>query len=218
MTGTPRAKICGLTNEGDLAAAVEAGADAVGFVVDVPIESPRELPVERARELIDRVPPFVTSVVVTMPDSPGKAASLVERVRPDALQVHAAAPEDLAAIGEGVEVPVVAAIDAETDPDPFAEVADALLIDSLDAAGAGGTGETGDWERTREIVASSPVPVILAGGLTPTNVVEAIDVVEPFAVDVASGVETRGGRKDHEAVRTFVERATTTRPEATVRP
>jgi len=209
MNTATRAKVCGISNEEDLRVAVEAGADAVGFVVSVPIDSPREITPERAHELIERVAPFVTSVAVTMPETPEAATSLVEEVGPDALQVHAASPTEVAAIRETIAVPVIAAIDVDTESEEFSAVADALLIDSLDAAGAGGTGETGDWERAREIVAASSVPVILAGGLGPENVAEAVETVQPFAVDVASGVEERGGKKDPDAVRAFVERGTT---------
>lgn len=207
-SGATRAKICGLTNDEDLHVAIEAGADAVGFVVSVPVDSPREISPKRARELVGKTPPFVTSVLVTMPDAPDEAASLVEKVDPDALQVHVANPTEVAAIEATVDVPVIAAIDAGGDFEAFSNVASVLLVDSLDAAGAGGTGETGDWERAREIVAGSGVPTILAGGLTPTNVARAVEKVEPFAVDVASGVEKRGGVKDRAAVRAFVERAT----------
>ena len=82
---------------------------------------------------------------------------------------------------------------------------------------ASGTGETGDWERARKVVASSRVPVILAGGLTPENVANAVDTVRPFGVDVASGVEERGGRKDHDAMRAFVARAVGARSATAVR-
>ena len=199
MSDATGAKICGLTNEADLAVAIEAGADAVGFVVGVPVDSPREISPERARELTEAVPSFVTSVVVTMPETPENARSLVGEVRPDALQVHGADPETIAAIGTAVDVP---------------------LLGAIDAAGAGGTGETGDWAAAREAVRESSVPVILAGGLTPGNVGVAVAAVDPFAVDVASGVERRGGRKDHDAVREFIARAagTRTRSERTVEP
>jgi phosphoribosylanthranilate isomerase len=220
MSDTIGAKICGLTNEADLAVAIEAGADAVGFVVGVPVDSPREISPERARELTEAVPSFVTSVVVTMPETPENARSLVGEVRPDALQVHGADPETIAAIGTAVDVPLLGAIDAAADVDRFSKGVDALLVDSLDAAGAGGTGETGDWAAAREAVRESSVPVILAGGLTPENVGVAVAAVDPFAVDVASGVERRGGRKDHDAVREFIARAagTRTRSERTVEP
>jgi phosphoribosylanthranilate isomerase len=81
-------------------------------------------------------------------------------------------------------------------------------VDSIDEDGGGGTGRTHDWEQTRERVADLDTPVVLAGGLTPDNVAEAVATVDPFAVDVATGVERSGGVKDHDAVRAFVRAAT----------
>jgi phosphoribosylanthranilate isomerase len=204
-----RAKICGITRESDLEAVVAAGADAVGVTAAVTVDTPREVPVEQAAELAAAVPPFVTSVLVTMPDSVGRAVELVERVEPDAVQLHGnLGPDDIAAVRERAPAQVIAAVDAtDSAVDAYADAADALLIDSVDEQGGGGTGETHDWERTADLVTSLDVPVILAGGLTPDNVAEAAETVEPFAVDVASGVESEGGLKDHDAVRRFVERA-----------
>jgi phosphoribosylanthranilate isomerase len=204
-----RAKICGITRESDLEAVVAAGADAVGVTAAVTVDTPREVPVEQAAELAAAVPPFVTSVLVTMPDSVGRAVELVERVEPDAVQLHGTlGPDDIAAVRERAPAQVIAAVDAtDSAVDAYADAADALLIDSVDEQGGGGTGETHDWERTADLVTSLDVPVILAGGLTPDNVAEAAETVEPFAVDVASGVESEGGLKDHDAVRRFVERA-----------
>ncbi|MCT9097481.1 phosphoribosylanthranilate isomerase [Haloarchaeobius sp. HME9146] len=206
-----RVKICGLTREEDVDAAVAAGADALGFVVDVPVDTPREVTVERAAELIDRVPPFVTTVVVTMPETPGEAIELVRELGPDALQVHSdLTPGDVAYLQSNLDVPVIKHVDAANPADArrYADVADAVLVDSVDEEGAGGTGRTHDWEQTREALADIDVPVILAGGLTPENVAEAVVTVEPFAVDVASGVESSGGVKDHDAIRRFVVAAT----------
>ena len=93
--------------------------------------------------------------------------------------------------------------DAPAHDDP----ADALVVDSLDESGAGGTGETHDWARTRALVGSLSSPVVLAGGLTPGNVADAVETVDPFAVDVASGVEADPGRKDPAAVSAFVRAA-----------
>ncbi|SEM98381.1 phosphoribosylanthranilate isomerase [Halorientalis persicus] len=204
-----RTKICGITRESDLEAVVAAGADAVGLTAAVTVDTPREVPVEQAAELAAAVPPFVTSVLVTMPDSVGRAVELVERVEPDAVQLHGnLGPDDIAAVRERAPAQVIAAVDAtDSAVDTYADAADALLIDSVDEQGGGGTGETHDWERTADLVTSLDVPVILAGGLTPDNVAEAAETVEPFAVDVASGVESEGGLKDHDAVRRFVERA-----------
>lgn len=208
-----RAKVCGITHEEDLRTAVDAGADAVGFIVDVPVDTPRELSPARAAELVDAVPPFVTSVLVTMPDAPERTVDLVESVSPDVVQAHGdMGAGDLAYLTANVESNVVMALDAETleTAHRYADIADALLVDSVDDNGAGGTGRTHDWDRTRELCDSVDVPVVLAGGLTPENVREAVRTVEPFAVDVASGVERKQGqeaRKDENAVRTFVTEA-----------
>lgn len=206
-----RVKICGLTRERDLDVAVEAGADAIGLIAGVTVDTPREIDVETAARLADRVPPLVTSVLVTMPDDAAQARELIAAVDPDVLQVHGLDPEAIDALADA-PAQVVAAVDP-TDPalDAYAAAADALLMDSLDENGGGGTGRTHDWERTRDLVAELDAPVILAGGLTPSNVEEAVETVRPFGVDVASGVEADGGVKDHEAVRSFVRRATRTR-------
>ncbi|MFB6184033.1 MAG: phosphoribosylanthranilate isomerase [Haloarculaceae archaeon] len=202
-----RVKVCGITREADLAAAVAAGVNAVGFTAGVRVETPREVSIERAATLADTVAPMVTSVLVTMPSDATTARERIDRVRPDAIQVHGIGPDEIAELADA-PADVLAAVDAD-DPDlaSYADAADALVVDSLDEQGGGGTGETHDWERTRERVAKLDVPVVLAGGLTPDNVAEAVATVDPFAVDVASGVEREGGIKDHDAMRAFVARA-----------
>lgn len=197
-----RVKICGLTAEDDLHAAISAGADAIGLLVDVPVDSPREIDPLRAAELARAVPPFVMTVLVTMPETPERAVELTEMVEPDAVQVHGMGVGDLAYLSSSIDGNVIRAIDATTEnPERYDTVADALL---LDAGKAGGTGETHDWGRADEFVNALGSPVILAGGLTAENVGEAVESVEPFAVDVASGVESNGGQKDHTAVESFV--------------
>lgn len=200
-----RTKICGVTTPEDRDLVVDAGADAVGFVSDVSIETPREITPETAATLASTLPPFVSSVLVTMPEGVTDALELTEQVRPDAVQVHGLDPEcvrDLSSATSASVVPAVSAGDALR----YESVADALVVDSLDANGAGGTGSTHDWDRTRDLVSELDIPVVLAGGLTPENVLRAVEIVRPYAVDVASGVERRGGVKDPDAVRTFVER------------
>lgn len=215
-----RVKVCGHTRESDVEASVERGADAIGVISGVPVDSPRAVDSERAVELLERVPPFVTGVLVTMPDTPEEAVGLVERTRPDALQIHGPfSPVDLERVREAISRPAIKSVDAE-DPEEarrFDAIADALLVDSTDASGAGGTGRTHDWEHTRELAGGLDSPVVLAGGLTPGNVAEAIGIAEPFGVDVASGVERDGGVKDHEAVERFVERAKRPRSEVPAR-
>jgi len=202
-----RVKVCGLTRAEDVAVVVEAGADAVGAVVDVPVDSPREVTPEHARALLADVPPFVTSVLVTMPQSVERATELVEVTEPDVLQVHGGLePNGVEHLADWVPADVVVAVDVAdaNAAREYAAVADAILVDSTDEAGAGGTGRTHNWDATRRLREQLDVPVVLAGGLTPATVAAAIDTVDPFAVDVASGVEERGGEKDPSAVADFV--------------
>ena len=202
-----RVKICGITREADLRAAVAAGADAVGVVTDVPVETPREVAPERAAELVAAVPPFVTSVLVTMPEDPERTVALAEAVAPDVLQVHGSlGVGDVAYLSAKTDATLLKAVSAGEAERArrYADVSDALLVDSDEA---GGTGRTHDWSRSRDLVADLDVPVVLAGGLSPANVAEAVSTVAPFGVDVATGVEAAGGVKDHDAVATFVERA-----------
>ncbi|WP_254279040.1 phosphoribosylanthranilate isomerase [Haloarcula marina] len=207
-----RVKICGVTTPEDRDVVVSAGADAVGVIHGVPVDTPREVDADAAADIVDGVPPLVSSVLVTMPTTVQQAVVRVDDVDPDVVQVHdGLSPAELGALSRRVTQQVVAVVDAEADDiEAYADHADALLVDSLDAEGAGGTGETHDWERTRELVDSVDAPVILAGGLTPENVAEAVETVRPFAVDTASGVERSGGVKDHDAVRQFVANATAT--------
>lgn len=202
-----RVKVCGVGRAADLETAVSAGVDAVGFVVDVSVDTPREIPVDRAADLVGAVPPFVTAVLVTMVDDAAATADLADRVSPDALQVHGASdPDVVERFGDAVDCPVLGAVSPARAP-AFDGVADGLVVDSLDESGAGGTGRTHDWERTRALVDEIESPVVLAGGLTPGNVADAVERVDPFGVDVASGVEAAPGRKDPAAVSSFVRSA-----------
>jgi phosphoribosylanthranilate isomerase len=205
-----RVKICGITREADRDAAIEAGADAIGIIHDVPVDTPRDVDRETATDLVAGVPPLVTSVLVTMPETVEAAVTVTEAVEPDAVQIHSGlTPAEIETLGRRLDQQVIAGVDAESDAiTAYADSADAVLVDSVDSDGAGGTGETHDWEETREHVTGLETPVILAGGLTPENVGEAVRTVSPFAVDTASGVESAGGRKDHEAVAQFITAAT----------
>jgi phosphoribosylanthranilate isomerase len=205
-------KICGVTNAEDRDLVVSSGADAIGFVSDVSIDTPREVAPETAATLAGSLPPFVSSVLVTMPEGVDDALALVEQVCPDAIQVHGLAPDAIDDLSRSASVSVVPAVTAADAPH-YEAVADALIVDSLDENGAGGTGSTHDWNRTRDLIGELDIPVMLAGGLTPENVTRAVEVVRPYAVDVASGVERSGGTKDPAAVRSFVEQVMNTRNE-----
>lgn len=202
-----RVKVCGITSRNDLELAVRAGADAIGLIADVDVETPREIDPDLAVELARATPPFVTTVLVTMPDTPEATVELASRIQPDVVQIHGAStPGDLAYLSANLDGDVIKAV-SPGEAETYETVADALLVDSLDETGAGGTGTTHDWDRTRELVEKLSAPVVLAGGLTPENVAEAVETVHPFAVDVASGVEAKPGRKDADAVASFVRRA-----------
>ncbi|WP_256403213.1 phosphoribosylanthranilate isomerase [Halorubrum salinum] len=205
-----RVKVCGLARDADLRAAIDAGADAVGVITEVPVDSPREVEPAAAADLLADVPPFVTATLVTMPDSAERVVELVRTIGPDAVQIHGEwTPDEIRYIRAETQRKVLLAVDA-AEPGRAEEldaVADALVLDSTDESGAGGTGETHDWTRAGELADRLTSPVVLAGGLTPDTVAEAIRAADPFAVDVASGVELEGGRKDHNAVARFVANA-----------
>ncbi len=208
-----RVKICGLTREEDLAVAVAAGADAVGFIVGVP-SSPRNLTLERAEMLLSQVPIFVDSVVVMAPKSIKQLVEVCERLKPSAIQIHGKEQLDSSEIREKIKdtrlIKTVYVTESALNETAIedSKMFDALLLDSFSKGQYGGTGKVHDWTLSRQIKeAVAPVPVILAGGLKPENVKEAILTVQPYAVDVASGVELSPGVKDHEKVRTFVENA-----------
>ena len=209
---TVRVKICGITRKEDLDAAVEAGADAVGFVVGV-TSSPRNLSLTEAARLIRQVPPFVASVLVTVPRSIGDFA-VYEKLNPDVIQVHG---EDLdTAESVRLKLPdtqLIWAVNAQlvSHLDAVAKAAklfDAVLVDSFADGRYGGTGVVHDWELSRRVKqAVHPQPLILAGGLNPENVAEAVCTVEPYAVDVSSGVERHPGIKSHQKMVEFVKNA-----------
>jgi phosphoribosylanthranilate isomerase len=205
-----RAKICGVTNEADLRAVAESGADAVGSVTEVSVDTPREVPPDRAADLVAAAPPFLSTVLVSMPDSETRAVELAGAVAPDAIQLHGEYDdEDIRYIPREARADGITAVDA-ADPDRvrrYDGVADAILLDSTTEDGAGGTGETHDWHAARELVRDCSTPVVLAGGLTPENVADAVRTVDPYAVDVSSGVERTDGEKDHVAVASFVRQA-----------
>lgn len=203
-----RVKICGLTTPTDRDLAVAAGADAVGFISGVSVDTPREIRRETAASLAATTPPFVSTVLVTMAEDASEALERVDYASPDAIQVHGLDPDAVSVLSEATNASVIAAVTV-TDAPRYDSAADALLVDSLDDDGAGGTGKTHDWKRTQKQIEALDSPVVLAGGLTPDNVERAIATVGPYGVDVASGVERDGGVKEPTAVRSFIQQART---------
>jgi len=208
-----RVKICGITREEDLAVAVAAGADAVGFIVGVP-SSPRNLTLERAERLVKQVPVFVDSVVVTVPDSIDSLVKIYDRLGPTAIQIHGEKPCAASVIREKIRgarliktVYVKTGNTAERVRED-SKAFDAILLDSFTSGQYGGTGRVHDWTLSKQIKQIiEPTPLILAGGLKPENVKKAILAVQPYAVDVASGVESQPAVKDPKKVYEFVKNA-----------
>lgn len=208
-----RVKICGLTREKDLAFAVNMGADAVGFLVGVP-ESPRNLTLKRAEKLLSKVPIFIDRVVVTPPKSIEWLLEVNNMLRPSAIQIHGKNELDSKIIQNSIKDTMLIKTIYVTENSLNKKIKedlktfDAILLDSFNKTQYGGTGKVHDWKLSRQIKkALEPIPVILAGGLTPDNIKEAILTVKPYAVDVASGVESNPGIKDNKKIRTFIENA-----------
>ncbi len=196
-----RVKICGLTRESDLAAAVAVGADAIGLVFHAP--SPRAVGAEQARVLVAALPPFVTSVGLFVDAEPDLVRSVLARVPLDLLQFHGEEPPDYC---DAFYRPWIKAVRMrpETDLRAVAERyrdAHGLLLDTYDPAVSGGTGRRFDWDLIPGWLAPR---IILAGGLNPDNVAEAIRRVGPYALDVSGGVESAKGIKDHAKLEAFL--------------
>jgi len=196
-----RIKVCGLTREADVDAAVEAGADAIGLVLYA--RSPRCVSVARAAELARRLPPFVMPVVLLVNADAALAAQVREALPQALLQFHGdEAPADCEAIAAGCPYIRAARMGPGFDLLNFAlsfRAAQAILVDAH-VEGYGGGGQVFDWSL---LPSSLPRPMVLSGGLHPGNVEEGIRRVRPWAVDVSSGVEASKGIKDAVLLRQF---------------
>ncbi len=206
-----RVKICGLTRGGDVNAAVSAGADAIGFVFAA--GSKRLLEPARAAQLVGLVPAFVARVGLFLDQDAEEVARVLDQVPLTLLQFHGT--ED-GAYCRQFGLPYIKAVSVgsghASEPDTAqlmerneAEFSDAaaLLLDSHEPGGLGGTGQVFDWTR----IGRSRLPLILAGGLTVENVSDAVRRVKPWAVDVSSGVEDAPGIKNADAMQRFIKEA-----------
>lgn len=208
-----RVKICGLMRPKDVRSALDSGADAVGVVVASP-SSRRNLPLNQARKLMRTVPIFAMKVAVTSANDGKILLKICSSLRPDALQLHQHQRELVRSIRrKHPETKLILAI-AISGPSGLRRAcitsgySDAVLADSPSHDGMGGTGRTHDWNLTATLRDRIyPHPLILAGGLTPSNIQTAIKKVRPFAVDVSSGVEKTVGVKDPRKIRDFIMRA-----------
>ena len=204
-TSRTRVKICGITRLTDIQAAVNAGADALGFVF-VPA-SRRSIKLETARDLIGRVPAFVQTVALFSDPSVDWVETVVDQVGPDLLQFHGG---ESGRFCRQFGRPYIKAISAELDEQQRAQVlrdhhtARGFLLDSHALTGLGGTGHTFDWSRWPKEADRDRRPWILAGGLSPENIADAVASLAPYAVDVSSGVEEAPGIKSADKINAFM--------------
>ncbi len=210
--GRVRVQIAGITSPRDALLAAEAGADAVGFTIGLPPGAPDDTPPEAAAAAVRALPPFVTPVLITYRRDAAEVAALLEAIGARTAQLHGGASGEavarLRALVPGVKVIRVVHVrgpEAVTEATAVDD-ADAILLDTYDPATGrrGATGKTHDWRISAAVVRSVRLPVILAGGLRPENVRQAIRTVRPWGVDVHTGVEDASGRLDPARLRAFV--------------
>lgn len=196
-----RVKFCGITCSGDAQAAARLGVDAIGLVFAA--GSPRFIRLDEAAMIRRRLPPFMQAVALFRNPDPELVKQVMTAVQPDMLQFHG---EESAAFCESFGLPYLRAVPMKIAQDlrawtqDFASAA-ALLLDGHEAGQAGGQGRAFNWTA----VPAAGKPLVLAGGLTPDNVGEAIKRVRPYAVDVSSGIESAPGIKDPEKMQRFVD-------------
>ena len=208
-----KVKICGVTNKEDAHLVVDSGADMLGMIVDVPVETPRKISIDEAEEILKEIGDALDIVVVLCPGSVGEVETVVRRIDPFGVQLHGFESEEfLKSVREALpDVKLIKTVHVAENGTihgvmPEEDYVDFILLDTFSAQ-IGGTGKKHSWAKSREIVEHSAIPVILSGGLKPENVEEAIKEVQPYGVDVASGVESSGGRKNKEKVFQFVRNA-----------
>jgi len=199
-----RVKICGITRTEDAQYAIDEGADAIGLVFYQ--KSPRFVSNAQAAKISQHIPAFITRVALFKDAEQSFIESVLQQVEIDLIQFHGSEKTDFC---EQFTLPYIKALGMK---DPACDLdylnakasqyasAKALLLDGHAPGESGGTGETFDWAS----VASVVKPIILAGGLTPSNVKQAVSIVQPFAVDVSSGVESAPGIKDKEKIAAFM--------------
>lgn len=198
-----RIKICGITNINDAFAAIEYGADALGFVFHP--KSPRAVTPETAKKIVSALPPFITTVGVFVDKNKRETEKITQYVGLNVVQLHGSESPELCQMRNKV-IKAIRVKDL-TDLEPLKKYkVSAFVLDTYSPHTAGGTGQIFNWDIAAE--AKNFGRIILAGGLNHENVEEAIRWVQPYGIDVASGVEgNEKGQKDHKKLKLFIEKA-----------
>ncbi len=199
----PRIKICGITSIEDGLAATRLGADALGFVFYT--ESPRFVKPDQVRAIVAALPPFISTVGLFVNEEAARVVEIMTRCGLDIAQLHGDIAVDELPFEERRIIRALRVRD-EASLEGVGRIKDAtILLDTYVKGRMGGTGETFDWSLAARVAKTRRV--VLAGGLTPENVAEAIRTVRPYGVDVSSGVEMSPGRKDSEKIAAFIRNA-----------
>ena len=198
-----RVKICGITNKEDALLAVELGTDALGFIF---APSPRRVTPEIARSIICAILPFVKTIGVFVNENPVRIKEIIHFCGLDLIQLHGDESPDLC---HELMPNTIKAFRLKDESNlqsikPYDGKVRALLFDTYSEEDRGGTGKTFDWDLAVK-GKESGIPIILSGGLSPSNIEEAVMIVNPYAVDVNSGVEERPGKKSHILLKRLME-------------
>ena len=196
-----KVKICGITNVDDARAAADAGADAIGLMFFE--QSPRCVSFERAAEISNSISPFVLRVGVFVNPAAELVYNAISAAGLNVLQFHGEEPSDFCRQFGAMTMKAFRVKDAESLVPLDGFGTDAFLLDSYVAGKHGGTGEKFNWDLAVNAKRFGK-PIFLAGGLTPHNVADAVRHVQPFGIDVSSGVEQAPGKKDHQKIRDFI--------------
>jgi len=212
LTRQVEVKICGNTRKEDVEHAIHSGANAIGFIVGFP-STPRNLDLDQAYRLLKDIPTSIDSVVVTNEYNRNLMLRIAEKLPITTIQLigNTQYSQEIREIFPDIHLIKVVYAEPERliqSALNFSKDYDTILIDTKTKDIPGGTGLTHNWSLSRKAVTTiHPTPVILAGGLTPQNVEDAVRIVQPHSVDVSSGVESTPGIKDHSKVETFIKRA-----------
>jgi phosphoribosylanthranilate isomerase len=219
-----RVKICGITSLAEAQMAISCGADALGFLVGLNYPADDEVDILTAQKIIASLPPFVSSVFVTHKKDLAWVVDTCRRLGSSTIQLHGDfGSEEIPLLRSQVPhariIKVVHVVDSNAIKIAarVAPLVDGVLLDTKTKDRIGGTGVTHDWSISAKIAKEISTPVILAGGLTPANVAQAIAKVTPFAVDVNSGVENADGSKSLEKIKSFISSAKDANDHATLK-